>query len=144
MGKPDIGPSLMAVGALLLALGTAGWFLPFDADAAYHADNAPSLFYTLLGVTLIWSGYTWSPNIRHDWATTVSILFILLATAGFAVSGRDAVDNLWVTNVGQIENAGHLALGLLMVLGGRGVLTEEVYVVPRRYRSLMATRAVRK
>ncbi len=49
-----------------------------------------------------------------------------------------------MTNVGHVENGGHLALGVLMVLAGRRFLTEEVYVIPRRYRSLMATRAVRK
>jgi len=90
------------------------------------------------------AGYMWSPNIRHDVATFVGVFFVLLGAAGLVVAGRDVASNLWVTDVGAIESVGHLVLGGLLVLGGKHVLTEEVYVVPRRYRSLMASRAVRK
>ena len=144
MGKPDIGPFLMVIGGLLLAWGIAGWFVPFEAGDTVATDMASNLFYTLLGPLLVWSGYAWSPNVRHDWTTNVGFLFLLLAIGGFAVSGRDATSNLWVTNLETAENVAHLVLGVLMVLGGRRILTEEVYVIPRRYRPLMATRAVRK
>ncbi len=144
MGKPDIGPFLMVIGALLLALGITGWFLSADPGGAYVTDTASNLFYTLLGPFLIWAGYMWSPNIRHDVSVVVGIFFILLAIAGLSVAGRDASSNLWVTNLETLENIGHLVLGAIMVLGGLHILTEEVYVVPRRYRWLMATRAVRK
>jgi hypothetical protein len=109
----------------------------------FAADTASNLFYLLLGVLLSWSGYMWNPLVRHNWTTLVGGVLLGLGLAGFGVSAR-AAPNLWVTNLEVGQNIFHLVLGVVLVLGGQKLLTEEAGVVPRRYRYLMHTRAVKK
>jgi hypothetical protein len=137
--RPEIGPFLVGTGGLLFLWGLASWFLPFEAGDPFYADTASSLLYTLMGSLLVWCGFGWSPDVRHAWSRNAGLLFLLLGAAGFAVSGS-GIPNLGVTNLELAENVFHLALGALLLLGGLRVLTQEVYLVPRRYRHLLGYR----
>ena len=133
MNKPSIGPFLVWVGLLVALWGTISWFLPFEEGDAFYTDLASNLFYTLLGLLIAWSGWIWAEGMRHDWATWVGAGLVLLAIIGAVVSVRDA-PNLWVANLDMTENVINLALGLVLVLGGRRVITDEAFLGPREFR----------
>jgi hypothetical protein len=131
MARPAIGPFLLVVGGLLVAWGIIGWFLPMEDGA-----GATNIFYIVIGVLLAWSGWMWAPGVRHDWTTNVGFIFIVLAVIGFAVSGR-AAPNLGFANLEHpADNVINLVTGIVLILGGRRVLTEDVFLPPRAYRGV--------
>jgi hypothetical protein len=78
----------------------------------------------------------WAPGVRHDWTTNVGFIFIVLAVIGFAVSGR-AAPNLGFANLEHpADNVINLVTGIVLILGGRRVLTEDVFLPPRAYRGV--------
>ena len=135
--KVPIQPFLFFIGLLLVVWGSIGWFLPFQTGDPYYTDTASNVFYLALGLLLAWSGFAWAEGISHDCSTFVGVAFLALAVAGFAVSGRSD-PNLWVTNLeNPADNVVHLVSGVVFVLAGRRVLTEEPFLPPRRFRTVM-------
>ena len=131
MARPAIGPFLLVVGGLLAAWGIIGWFLTMEDGA-----GATNIFYIVIGVLLAWSAWMWAPGVRHDWTTNVGFLFIVLAVVGFAVSGG-AAPNLGFANLeNPTDNVINLVAGIVLILGGRRVLTEDVFLPPRAYRGV--------
>jgi hypothetical protein len=130
--RPQIGEFLFGLGGLLFAWGVVRWFLPSSVDAEYIAHPVANVFYIVAGLILIWSGFMWAPVVRHDWAFNAGAFFVVLAGVGFAVAGRPA-PNLWIAHMNNpIDNLVHLGFGITLILGGRRVLTEDVFRIPRR------------
>jgi hypothetical protein len=131
----------MGIGAFLLLWAVAGWVRV--ADNVFQHDTATNIFNTVAGCWYLWLGFGVSPNIRHAWATKTGVIYALIGVAGLVLGGR-AAPNLWIIDLGTIDSVAYLVLGLVMLFGGLKILTEDYYVIPPRYRTLMATRAVRK
>ena len=129
MPRPAIGPFLVVIGALMIIWGITGWFTPADVG-----DTATNIFYLIAGVIISWSGWMWAPGVRHDWTTNIGLFFVILAILGFLVSSRDA-PNLWIVNMhNPVDNIVNLISGIVLILGGRRILTEDVFLPPRSHR----------
>lgn len=125
-----IGRLLLVTGFLLLVWGIAGWFVPSEEGDPFYTDAAYNTFFMVLGAVVMWSAFTWNPEIRHAWARVLGVGFVLLALTGWAVAGRDA-PNLWVTNFeNPADNVILLAIGFAFLLASFWARTDEVYLEP--------------
>ena len=125
-----IGEFLRFSGLLLLAWGTASWFLPFEERDAFYTDVAYNTFYVALGLILIWAGTTWNPDIRSLWTAIFGLLFVALTIAGWAVSQRSA-PNAGVTNLeNPADNLVHLGIAIVFLTAAWRAKSDELYHEP--------------
>ena len=114
---------------MFLAWGIAAWFLPFSEGETFYTDPGYNVFYLAMGPLLIWTGWTWNPEIRQLWTAVYGVLFLVIAIAGWAVSGLDAA-NLGVTNLETADNIVHVLVGLTFLLVAFQARSDLVYGEP--------------
>ncbi len=120
---------LLIFGALLTAVGVAGFFLGTGPNDLYHMDLGQSIAYLVLGVVSLYVGEVWNSEYKRVFLGLEGLVFLAVGVIGFLMSpfmGSANYINLGMFTVQHPwENAAHLTLGVIF-------LTTALY--PRRFR----------
>ena len=117
--------TLLIFGLGLTALGVAGFFVESQPGDLFHLDTGQNIAYLVTGLAALLVGELWSSEWKRYFLGLEGVFFLVVAIAGFAISGGNSHD-LGIFDVEHPwENIVHLLLGLLFA---------GAVLYPRRFR----------
>lgn len=104
---------LQVGGAILLALGIIGFFLPNVGGSYLWFDQAENVAHTVLGIVALVVAPLALGDLKKWIVVLVGLVALFFGIAGFVVSGNEAPNFYGITNLeNPLDNVVHLAVGV--------------------------------
>lgn len=109
----------MILGAVLLAVGVAGFFISDLLGA--HLSLAHNIVHLVTGAISLWFGTRATLAAARTWCILFGIVYGLLGVAGFLLGS--GADKMWTVipdqlMLGQMDHIIHVTFGVLFLVGG--------------------------